>query len=111
MHTGLSQVSRILIKPLANGGAWMDTVCSDLQCAVRKHMEDLVWILEKCESGGGIIDLLICACFIQGIHDEWIKIKAKGSVNTPMAQLVEVALEEEVQYDQKDLEKDKLGIM
>jgi hypothetical protein len=48
----------------------MDTVCSDLQCAVRKHMEDLVWILEKCESGGGIIDLLICACFIQGIHDE-----------------------------------------
>jgi hypothetical protein len=43
------------------------------------------------------IDLLIRACFIQGIHDELIKtmVKAKGSVNTPMAQLVEVALEEE----------------
>jgi hypothetical protein len=60
-------------------------------------MEDLVWIREKHEGGRDVIDLLIRSCFNQGIHDERIKtmVKAKGSVNTPMAQLVEVALEEE----------------
>jgi hypothetical protein len=55
-----------------------------------------VWTREKREGGGDIKDLLIRACVIQGIH-ELIKtmVKAKGSANTPMAQLVEVALEEE----------------
>ena len=44
-----------------------------------------------------IIDLLIRTCFIQGLYDEWIKtiVKMKGSINTPMAHLVEVALEKE----------------
>jgi hypothetical protein len=47
--------------------------------------------------GGDIIDLLIRACFIQGPYDERIKtmVKTKGFINTPMAQLVEIALEEE----------------
>jgi hypothetical protein len=82
---------------ISQWGARMDTVCGDLQRAARKHMEDLVWAREKREGGGDIIDLLIHACFIQGIHDERIKtmLKAKGSVNIPLAQLVEVALEEE----------------
>ena len=73
----------------------MDTVCGDLQRAARKHMEDLVWTREKRE-GGDDIDLLIRACFIQGIYER-IKtmVKAKGNVNTPMAQVVEVALEEQ----------------
>ena len=35
--------------------------------------------------------------FIQDLHDDRIKtmVKAKGNINKPMAQLVEVALEEE----------------
>jgi hypothetical protein len=75
----------------------MDTVCGDLQRAARKHMEDLEWNNEKREGCGDIIDLFVRACFIQGLHDDLIKtmVKAKGNVNTPMAQLVEVALEEE----------------
>jgi hypothetical protein len=82
---------------ISQWGVRMDTVCGDLQRAARTHMEDLVWTREKLDGGGDIIDLLIRACFIQGIHEERIKtmVKAKGSVNTPMAQLVEVALEEE----------------
>ena len=93
----------------------MDTVCGDLQRAARKHMEDLVWTREMGEGGGDIIDFLIRACFIQGIYDERIKtmVKAKANVNTPMAQLVEVMLEEEsaIRSDLKDLEKSKLGNM
>jgi len=60
-------------------------------------MEDLAWTDLKREGGGDIIDLFIPACFIQGLQDDRIKttMKAKGNVNTPMAQLVEVALEEE----------------
>jgi hypothetical protein len=82
---------------ISQWGARMDTVCGDLQRAARKHMEDLAWANEKREGGGDIIDLFIRACFIQGLHDDRIKtmVKAKGNVNTPMAQLVEVALEEE----------------
>jgi hypothetical protein len=58
-------------------------------------MEDLAWVNLKRE--GGDIDLFIRACFIQGIQDDRIKtmVTTKGNVNTPMAQLVEVALEEE----------------
>jgi hypothetical protein len=75
----------------------MDTVCGDLQRAARKHMEDFAWTDQKREGGGEIIDLFIRACFIQGLHDDRIKtmVRAKGNVNTPMAQLVEIALEEE----------------
>jgi hypothetical protein len=42
-------------------------------------------------------NVLIRACFIQGLYDERIKtmVKTKGCINTPMAQLVEIALEEE----------------
>ena len=82
---------------ISQWGARMDTVCGDLQRAARKHMEDLAWTNEKREGGGDIIDLFIRACFIQGLHNDRIKtmVKAKGNVNTPMAQLVEVALEEE----------------
>ena len=60
-------------------------------------MEDVAWSGEKREGGGDIIDLLIRACFIQGLYDERINtmFKTKGSMNSPMAQLVEVALEEE----------------
>jgi hypothetical protein len=60
-------------------------------------MEDLAWTNEKREGGGDIIDLFILACFIQGLYDDLFKtmVKAKGNLNTPMAQLVEVALEEE----------------
>jgi hypothetical protein len=60
-------------------------------------MEDLAWTNEKREGGGDIIDLLIRACFIQGLCEERIKtmVKTKGCINTPMAQLVEIALEEE----------------
>jgi len=78
-------------------GAQMDTMCGDLQSAARKHMEDVAWSGEKREGGGDIIDLLIRACFIQGLYDERIKtmVKTKGSINSPTAQLVEVALEEE----------------
>jgi len=44
-----------------------------------------------------MIHLFIHACFIQGLKDDRIKtmVKAKGNVNRPMAQLVDVALEEE----------------
>jgi hypothetical protein len=75
----------------------MDTVCGDLQRAASKHMEDLAWTNEKREGGSDNIDLFFRACFIQGLYDDCIKtmVKAKGNVNTPMAQLVEVALEEE----------------
>jgi hypothetical protein len=78
-------------------GVRMDTVCGDLQRAARKHMEDLAWANEKREWCGDILDLLIRACFIQGLYDERIKtmVKTKGNINTPMAQLGEVALEEE----------------
>ena len=91
-------------------GARMDTVCGDLQGAARKHMEDLVWTREK-RGGGDIIDLLIRACFIQGIQDERIKtmVKAKGSVNTPMAQLVEVALQEESAIRSERFRKEQFG--
>jgi len=60
-------------------------------------MDDLAWTNEKLEGGGDIIDLLIRACFIQGLYDERIRtmLKTKGCINTPMAQLVEIALEEE----------------
>jgi hypothetical protein len=60
-------------------------------------MEDLAWANQKREGRGDMIDLFICACFIQGLHDDGIKtmVKTKGNVNTPMAQLVEVAVEEE----------------
>jgi len=82
---------------ISQWGVRMDTVCGDLQRAARKHMEDLAWTYEKREGGGDILDLLIRACFIQGLYDERIKtmVKTKGNINTPMAQLVEVALEEE----------------
>ena len=60
-------------------------------------MEDLAWDNAKREGGGDITDLFIRAYFIQGLQNDRIKtmVKAKGNVNTPMAQLVEVALEEE----------------
>jgi hypothetical protein len=60
-------------------------------------MEDLAWSGEKREGGGDIIHLLSRACFIQGLYDVRIKttVKTKGSINSPMAQLVEVALEED----------------
>jgi len=82
---------------ISQWGARMDTVCGDLQRAAHKHMEDLDWNEGKREGGGDIVDLFIRACFIQGLHDDRIKtmVKTKGNVNTPMAQLVEVALEEE----------------
>jgi hypothetical protein len=75
----------------------MDTVCGDLQRAARKHKENLEWNNEKREGAGDIIDLFVCACFIQGPHGDRIKtmVKARGNVNTPMVQLVEVELEEE----------------
>jgi hypothetical protein len=82
---------------ISQWGVRMDSVCGELQRAARKHMEDLEWTNIKREGGGDIIDLLIRACFIQGLYDERIKtmVKTKGCINTPMAQLVEVALEEE----------------
>jgi hypothetical protein len=79
-------------------------------------MEDLAWMNEKHEGGGDITDLFICACFIQGLHDDCIKtmVKAKGNVNTPMAQLVEVALEEESairseKFNRRTTEKGQFG--
>ena len=65
--------------------------------SARKHMEDLARDNAKRKGGGNIIDLFIRACFIQGLQDDHIKtmVKAKGNVNTPTAQLVEVALAEE----------------
>jgi hypothetical protein len=63
---------------------------------LHENVEDLAWTSEK-RGGGDIIDLLIRACFIRGLYDERIKtmVKTKGCINTPMAQLVEIALEEE----------------
>jgi hypothetical protein len=60
-------------------------------------MKDLAWSKEKREGGGDIIDLLIRACFMQGLYDDRIKtmVKTKGSINSPMPQIVEVAREEE----------------
>ena len=97
MHTGLSQVSRILMKPLADEEPEWIRFVEIYKERRERHLEDLVWTRGKRDGGGDIIDLLIRACFIQGIYDERIKtmVKAKGNVNTPMAQLVEVALEEE----------------
>jgi hypothetical protein len=82
---------------ISQWGVRMDSICGELQRALRKHMEDLDWGGEKREGGGDVIDLLIRACFIQGLFDERIKtmVKTKGCINTPMAQLVEIALEEE----------------
>ena len=82
---------------ISQWGVRMDSISGELQRAARKHVEDLAWTNEKCERGGDIIDLLIRACFIQGLYDERIKtmVKTKGCINTPMAQLVEIALEEE----------------
>ena len=96
---------------ISQRGARMDTVCGDLQRAARKHMEDLVRTREKREGGVDIIDLLIRACFIQGICDERIKtmVKAKGNVNTPMAQSVEVALEEESAIRSERFRKEQIG--
>ena len=76
-------------------------MCGDLQRAARKHMKDLAWS-KKGEGGGDIRDLLIRACFIQGIYDDQIKsmVKTKGNINTTMAHLVEVVLEEKVLYGQ-----------
>jgi hypothetical protein len=53
--------------------------------------------IQNAEFAYEVADPLVRACFIQGLHDDRIKtmVKAKGNVNTPMAQLVEVALEEE----------------
>ena len=95
---------------ISQWGARMDTVCGDLQRAARKYMEDLAWDNEKRE-GGDIIDLFIRACFIQGLHDDCIKtmVKAKGNANTPMAQLVEVALEEESAIRSERLKRNILG--
>ena len=70
----------------------MDTVSGDLQRTARKYMEDLAWTREKSEGGG---DILIRACFKGLREDRMMMVKAKESVNTPMAQLVEIALEEE----------------
>jgi len=88
---------QIQSESVSQWGARIDTMCGDLQKAARKHMEDLAWSSEKREGGGDIIDLLMRACFIQGLYDDRIKtmVKTKGSVNTAVAQLVEVALEEE----------------
>jgi hypothetical protein len=48
-------------------------MCGDLQRAARRHMEDLAWSSEKREGGGDIVDVLIRACFIQGLYDDRIK--------------------------------------
>ena len=58
-------------------------------------MEELASIREKREGGGDDIDLLIRSCFIQDHYNERIKtiVKTKGSINTRMVQLVDVALE------------------
>ena len=82
---------------ISQWGVRMDTVCGDLQRAARKHVEDFAWTNEKRKGGVDIIDLFIRACFFQGLYDDRIKtmVKAKGNVNPPISQLVEVALEEE----------------
>ena len=55
--------------------------------------------------------MLIRACFIHGICDECIKtmVKAKGNVNTAMAQLVEVAVEEESAIRSESFRKEQIG--
>jgi hypothetical protein len=62
-----------------------------------KGLHGNIWTNEKREGGGDIIDLLIRVCFIQGLYDERIKtmVKTKGCISIPMAQLVEIAVEEE----------------
>ena len=63
-------------------GAQMDTMCGDLQRTARRHMEDLAWSREKREGVGDIIDLLIRACFIQGLNDERIKTMVKKKTSS-----------------------------
>ena len=74
----------------------MDVKCGDLQRAARKHMEDLARSSEEREGGGDIIDLLrvIRGCFVKGLKGERIKkmVKRNVSIDSSMAQLVEVAL-------------------
>ena len=96
VHKAFNSKKR-LNETVSQWGAQMDIMCGDLQRAARKHMEDLAWSGEKREGAGDITDLLIRACFIQGLYDERIKtmVKTKRGINSPMAQLVEVALEEE----------------
>lgn len=79
---------------ISQWGARIDVLCGDLKRAAMKHMEDLAWTREKRECGGEIVDFFIRVCFIQGLYEDRIKlmVKAKGSVNTPMAQLVQIAL-------------------
>ena len=111
MHTGLSQVSRILMKPLADEEPEWIRFVEIYKERHERHLEDLVWTRGKREGGGDIIDLLIRACFIQGIYDERIKtmVKAKGNVNTRMAQLVQVALEEESAVRSERFRKEQIG--
>jgi hypothetical protein len=84
-----------LNETISQWGTRKNTVCGDLQCATLKRMKNLAWNNENREGSGTVIDLFIHTCFIQGLHDDCIKtmVKAKGNVNMPMAQLVEVALE------------------
>ena len=101
---------------ISQWGARRDTVCGDLQRAAHKHVDELAWTNEKREGGGDIIDLFIRACFIQGFYDDRIKamVKAIGNVNTLMAQLVEIELEEEgatrsERFKRNILEKGQFG--
>jgi hypothetical protein len=81
----------------------MDSICGDLQRAAMAHMDGLAWTPEKREGGGDTIDMLIRVCFIQGLYDERIKtmVKTKGTVNTPMAQLVERIVFHQIRKVQK----------
>jgi hypothetical protein len=74
----------------------MDSICGELQRAARKHMEDMAWTNEKREGGGEMIDLLIRAFLIRIYMKKELKqwSKPRGCINTLMAQLVEIALEE-----------------
>lgn len=78
-------------------GSRIDSLSSDVHNALRKHMLELDWSREKCAGGAETISLLMRSTFISGICDERIKtmVKARGGVHTPLAQLVEIALEEE----------------
>jgi len=85
------------MKQLANGAhRWIQYADTYRGQRVSIYMEDLAWFREKRE-GGCDLYLLIRTCFIQGLYNTRIKtiVKTKRSINTPMAQLVEVALEEE----------------
>jgi len=92
---------------LCEWGARMDKMRGDLRTAARKHMEDLAWTNEKREGVGDIVYLFIRACFIQDLYDDREKtmVETKVSVNTPMAQLVEVTLEEESAIRSEKLKK------